>query len=79
MVDDICSMDGVSLVRSVKSKAISPVEIVEAVLDRMDRLDPSIHAFCTPTPDIARRDARRLEAKIMAGHSIGPSPESPWA
>ena len=72
MVDDICSMDGISLVRSVKSKAISPVEIVEAVLDRMDRLDPSIHAFCTPTPDIARRDARRLEAKITAGHSTGP-------
>ena len=72
MIDDICSMDGASLVRSVKSRAISPVEIVEAVLDRMDRLDPSIHAFCTPTPDIARRDARRLEAKIMAGHSIGP-------
>ena len=39
MVDDICSMDGISLVRSVKSKAISPVQIVEAVLDRMDRID----------------------------------------
>jgi aspartyl-tRNA(Asn)/glutamyl-tRNA(Gln) amidotransferase subunit A len=38
----------------------------------MERLEPRLHAFCTPTPDLARAEARRIEAAIVAGHSMGP-------
>ena len=69
--NEICRMDAVSLAGHIRAKRLSPVEAVEAVLDRMDRLEPVLHAFCTPTPDQARADARRIEADIMAGREVG--------
>ena len=44
-----------------------PVEAVEAVLDRLDRLDPTLHMFTTVMPDQAQEDAKRIEADIAAG------------
>ena len=70
--NEICSMDAVSLARNIRDKTLSPVEVVEAVLARMDRLEPALHAFCTPTPELARETARRIEQSIMAGNDVGP-------
>jgi aspartyl-tRNA(Asn)/glutamyl-tRNA(Gln) amidotransferase subunit A len=70
--NDICSMDAVALAQSIRSKKLSPVEVVEAVLDRMAKLEPKVHAFCTPTPDLARKRAKEIEADIQAGRPIGP-------
>ena len=70
--NEICSMDAVSLARNIRDKTLSPVEVVEAVLARMDRLEPTLHAFCTPTPELARETARRIEQSIMAGNDVGP-------
>ena len=64
-------MDAVSLTALIKSRKLSPVEAVEAALERIDRLDASLHAFCTLTPDLARAEAGRIEAEIMAGHDPG--------
>jgi aspartyl-tRNA(Asn)/glutamyl-tRNA(Gln) amidotransferase subunit A len=69
---DICEMDAVALVGEIRAKRLSPVEVVDAVLNRMDRLEPQIHAFCTPTPDAARADAQRIEKALMAGEPVGP-------
>lgn len=70
--NDICRMDAVSLASKIRAKEMSPVEVVDAVLSRMDRLEPVLHAFCTPTPDLARETAQRLERAIMAGEELGP-------
>ena len=37
----------------------------------MDVLEPHIHAFCTPTPEVARTAARAVDAKIAAGEDAG--------
>lgn len=68
----ICRMDAVTLAREIRAKHLSPVEVTEAALDRMDKLDTVLHAFCTPTPDLALATAREVEAKIMAGEDPGP-------
>jgi aspartyl-tRNA(Asn)/glutamyl-tRNA(Gln) amidotransferase subunit A len=65
-------MDAVRLGAEIRAKRLSPVEVVDAVLERMDRLEPVLHAFCTPTPDAARADAKRIEAELMAGGDPGP-------
>jgi aspartyl-tRNA(Asn)/glutamyl-tRNA(Gln) amidotransferase subunit A len=70
--NEICAMDAVALATEIRDKRISPVEAVEAVLDRMSRVEPHIHAFCTPTPDLARAEAKRIEAELAAGRAIGP-------
>ena len=70
--NEICKMEAVELARRVRARELSPVEVVDAVLDRMDRLEPTLHAFCTPTPELAREEARRLEQEISEGKDPGP-------
>ena len=64
-------MDAVTLTSLVRSKRLSPVEVVDAVLARMERVEPLLHAFCTPTPELARAEAKRIEADMMAGRPLG--------
>jgi len=70
--NEICRMDAVTLAGHIRAKRLSPVEVINAVLDRMDKLEPVLHAFCTPTPDLARETAERLEDDIMKGRRVGP-------
>ncbi len=70
--NEICRMDAVSLAAKVRSKALSAKEVTEAILRRMDVLEPHLHAFCTPTPEVARAAAKAVDAKIAAGEDPGP-------
>ena len=54
------------------AQEISPVELTDAVLARIERLDPPLNAFITVTAESARHAARAAEAAIMAGHHLGP-------
>jgi aspartyl-tRNA(Asn)/glutamyl-tRNA(Gln) amidotransferase subunit A len=69
---EICRMDAVTLAANIRARSLSPVEVIEAVLDRIERLEPVLHAFCTPAPEAARREAHALEARQTAGEEIGP-------
>ena len=69
---EICELDAVTLADDVRSKRLSPVEVIDAVMGRMEKLEPILHAFCTPTLDAARADAKRIEADIAAGKDVGP-------
>jgi aspartyl-tRNA(Asn)/glutamyl-tRNA(Gln) amidotransferase subunit A len=64
-------MDAVTLAQKVRGKEISPVEVVDAVLERMDKLEPILHAYCWPTPDLARQQAKAIEQKIMKSEQVG--------
>lgn len=70
--NEICRMDAVTLASHIRSKKLSPVEVIGAVLARTEILEPKLHAFCTPTPDLARETAKRIEKDIMAGKKVGP-------
>ena len=54
------------------AKAISPVELTQACLDRIAALDGTLHAFILTTPERAMSDARAAEARIMQGARLGP-------
>ncbi len=54
------------------AKAISPVELTQACLDRIAALDDTLHAFVLTTPERAMSDARAAEARIMQGARLGP-------
>jgi aspartyl-tRNA(Asn)/glutamyl-tRNA(Gln) amidotransferase subunit A len=69
--NQVCQMDTITLARAVAAKELSPVEAVEAVLERLDRLDPTLHMFATVVPDQAREDAKRIEADLAAGREVG--------
>ncbi|MGH9385806.1 MAG: amidase, partial [Vicinamibacterales bacterium] len=56
----------------LRSRRLSPVELTNAVLDRISRVEPRVHAFITVTRDEALRAARAAEQEIAAGKYRGP-------
>lgn len=70
--NEICRMDAMTLSGLVRKKELSAVEVTEAVLARMDVLEPHIHAFCTPTPEVARAAAKAVDDRIAKGEDAGP-------
>ena len=60
------------LARLYRSGELSPAEVVEAVLDRLDTVNPSINAFVTVTADQARKQAKEAEARFRSGDGAPP-------
>ena len=54
-----------------RSGAASPVEATQAVLARIDRLNPQLNAFCLVDADAALASARASEARWLAGTATG--------
>jgi amidase len=52
---------------AVRRREVSPVELVDHYLDRVDRLSDEVGAFVTVTGDLARRQARLAEARAGEG------------
>src|SRR5262249_37737398 len=67
------------LARQIEQKQISPVEVVEAYLERIERLDPQLNAYLTVRQDEARRAAREAERAIARGQYRGPLHGVPFA
>ncbi len=70
--DDLAFASIADLAPRIRQREISPVEVVEAVLTRIDRLNPTLNAFITVTADEARQAARQAEREIVAGSYRGP-------
>jgi aspartyl-tRNA(Asn)/glutamyl-tRNA(Gln) amidotransferase subunit A len=67
------------LARMIATKAVSPVEVVRAHLDRIAALDRGLRAFITVCADTALDAARTAEAALMAGRPLGPLHGLPYA
>src|SRR5918911_4305657 len=61
-------MEAVEVRRRIGAKELSPVEVLNAVLDRMERLEPILHAFCWPTPFVPPRRPRESRRSATAWH-----------
>jgi aspartyl-tRNA(Asn)/glutamyl-tRNA(Gln) amidotransferase subunit A len=57
---------------AMRGRKISPIELTQAYLARIERFDPQVNAYVTVTGDHALEQARRLEAELMAGKWRGP-------
>ncbi len=56
----------------LESRALSPVELVDSLLARIETLNPQLDAFVTLTAERALEAAREAEAEIAAGRYLGP-------
>ena len=50
----------------IQTRKLSPVELTEAMLRRIEALDRRLHAFALPTPELALDQARKAEREIAA-------------
>lgn len=55
----------------VAAKEVSPRELVDLFLDRIDSLDPKLNSYLTVTADLAREQAAEAEAAVSRGDELG--------
>ena len=67
----ICFMPALEMRDAIKSKMLSPVEVMEDVLRNIDRVNLKVNAYCTITIENANAEARRAEDMIMKGEDLG--------
>ena len=68
---ELCMLSLEDVAQQIAFKEISPVEVTQAVLDRIERLNPSLNAYMTVTADAALASARDAEREIAAGEYRG--------
>ncbi len=71
MTSELHWLSALDLAALVRTKQASPVEIVEAVLARIEAVNPHLNAFCLIAHDVARRAAREAEIAVMKGEPVG--------
>lgn len=69
---ELCFTPAIELADLIRRKTLSPVEVTEAILARIARLNPALNAYCTITADEARDAARAAEGAVMRGEALGP-------
>lgn len=70
--EELCYTPATKLVELIANKSLSPVELMDAVLARLEKLNPELNAVCTPTIEEARTLAREAESMVMGDKPLGP-------
>ena len=68
---DLTNKSCVELATLIRAREVSPVEVVEAHLRKIERLNPALNAIVTLAPEILDQ-ARAAETDLMSGKQIGP-------
>jgi len=69
---DLCYTPATKLAALIRAKKLSPVELTRTVLERIERLNPRLNAFCNVTADSAMKGAREAEQAVMKKRKLGP-------
>ena len=69
---ELCFTPATELAALIRRKELSPVEVAEVALARIERLNPALNAYCTLTAERALADARAAEAAVARGDALGP-------
>ncbi len=70
--DDVTTLSLLDASALIRSRKVSPVELTNACLARVERLNPVLNAFITVTAESALKQARDAEAEIRQGKWRGP-------
>jgi aspartyl-tRNA(Asn)/glutamyl-tRNA(Gln) amidotransferase subunit A len=70
--DDLGFTSGVDLAAAVRSRTVSPVEVIDTLLERIDATNSVVNAYCTVASEEARRHARKAEKALTSGGELGP-------
>src|SRR5712691_7498145 len=65
-------LSATEMAEQVRLKKLSPVELLDAHLARIEALNPKLNAFVQLDTERARRQAQAAEAAVMRGEAVGP-------
>jgi Asp-tRNA(Asn)/Glu-tRNA(Gln) amidotransferase A subunit family amidase len=69
-MDDLTTQSITTLVELIQRREASPVELVQAYLDRIEQINPQLNAIVTLAPDAIEK-AREAEAAVVRGDALG--------
>ena len=61
-----------TLAADIAARRLSPVDLVDEYLARIERLEPKLHAFVSVNAANARLAAEAADKAIRSGHAVGP-------
>jgi aspartyl-tRNA(Asn)/glutamyl-tRNA(Gln) amidotransferase subunit A len=70
--NELLRRSALELAASIRAKQVSPVQVAEAVLARIEALNPRLNAFCLVAADVALNAAREAEIAVVKGEPLGP-------
>jgi Asp-tRNA(Asn)/Glu-tRNA(Gln) amidotransferase A subunit family amidase len=71
-MNDLTFLPAVSMAEQIRRRKISPVELVEAHLAQIDKLNPKLNAFVQLDAERARQSAQAAETEVMRKKKLGP-------
>jgi amidase len=69
--EDLCFTPATELRELIRNKFVSPIEVVTTFLNRIEKINPIINAYCTVVHEFALESARSAETALMRGNQIG--------
>jgi len=69
---DLTFLPAVTMAAQIRGRRLSPVELADAHLAKIERLNPKLNAFVHVDADRVRREARAAEAAVTSGKTLGP-------
>jgi amidase len=68
--DQMLELSAVELRRRIGAKQISPVELLEAAIERISAINPAINAIAATDYERARKEAKAAEAAVLRGDAL---------
>jgi Asp-tRNA(Asn)/Glu-tRNA(Gln) amidotransferase A subunit family amidase len=69
--EDICYMPAYEMADKIKRQELTSLEITEILIERIEKINPIINAYCTPTFELAREMAKNADESVKKGEKLG--------
>ncbi len=69
-MSELCDLSAVALRRRIGAKQVSPVELLESCLARIETVNPRLNAFVSMAVERARGEAKAAEVAVMRGEAL---------
>src|SRR5688500_18565274 len=70
---ELCYLAATDVTAAIRAGTVSAAEVMDAVLTRIEAVNPRLNALVTLVePELLRAQARAVDARVMAGESTGP-------
>ncbi|MFX1243169.1 MAG: amidase family protein, partial [Promethearchaeota archaeon] len=68
--EEICYLSAYDMAEKIRNQELSSIELTEIIIERIEKINPLINAFCTPKFDLAREMAKNADEAIKKGEKI---------
>jgi len=69
--EDICFMSAFEMREKIETQELSSIEITETIIERIEKINPIINAYCTPTFELARETAKKADEAVKRSEKLG--------